>query len=103
MTFEQLAVYDSERVKFWLEVKDKIEEIEEHSRYSGLRAPYCPTTGDAAHSNRYKPITEEGQRPRYLETNLQQRRGIFILLRLRLGALPTRERASRWNNHMHKY
>ena len=84
-------------------MRDKIDEVEETTQYSGLRALYCLETGDPTHSNRYKPITEEGQRPRYLETNLQQRRGIFILLRLRLGALPTRERSSRWSNHMHKY
>ena len=84
-------------------MRDKIDEVEESSRYSGLRALYCPESGDSAQEDRYKPITEEGKRPRYLETNLQQRRGIFILLRLRLGALPTRERASRWSTHIHKH
>ena len=101
--FEQLADYESERVKFWCEVKDKMDEINITARYSGLRALYRPDSGEEAQGDKYTPITDEGQCPRYLDTNLQQRRGIYILLRLRLGELPTREKASRWNNYTYKY
>ena len=45
--FEQLADYESERVKFWWEIRDRIDEVEGAAQYSGLKALYCPEIGES--------------------------------------------------------
>ena len=73
------------------------------SQYNSLSALYCPEDGEAFQDQNYSPATEEGQSPKYLETNLHKRRGILTLLKIRLGVLPTRERTSTWTHQAYKY
>ena len=35
-------------------MRDKIDEVEETTQYSGLRALYCPETGDSVQEEAYR-------------------------------------------------